>query len=188
MPLIDVTFDFYSDTPEGKDPDRYSPTLRKYHQILWSKNLPSGVKFDLDLTAPKLLHHSSDLGEFFLSSDAVGHTQHDVKKMLHILDQVDSKELDSFFSICSTIGAYVVFPSKKIDNKVTINGARGLNQKIADRFDLTLECIRRFYLKQSSPLSDTLDRYMSFFNLFQDQAESMSIVNIYSGFFVPTSC
>ena len=168
MSLIDITFDFYSDTPQGKDPDSYSPTLRKYHQILWSRNLPSGANFDLDLTTPKLLHHNSTLGEFFLSSDAFGHTYQNVKKMSHIVDQVDSKELDSFFSICSTIGAYVVFPSKKIDKKMTINGARGINHKIQDRFDLTLECIRRFYLKQSSPLSDTLDRYFSFFNLFQD--------------------
>ena len=117
MSLIDITFDFYSDTPQGKDPDSYSPTLRKYHQILWSKNLPSGVNFDLNLTTPKLLHHNSVLGEFFLSSDAVGHTYQNVKKMSHIVDQVDSKELDSFFSICSTIGAYVVFPSKKLIKK-----------------------------------------------------------------------
>ena len=54
MSLIDITFDFYSDTPQGKDPDSYSPTLRKYHQILWSKNLPSGVNFDLNLTTPKV--------------------------------------------------------------------------------------------------------------------------------------
>ena len=168
MSLIDINFDFYSDTPQGKDPDSNSPTLRKYHQILWSKNLPGGVLFDLNLTTPKLLHHNSDVGEFFLSSDGIAHTYRSVKKMSHIIDQVDSKELDSFFSICSTIGAYVIFPSKKINNKMTINGARGVNHKVQDRFDLTLECIRRFYLEQSSPLSETLDRYFSFFNLFRD--------------------
>ena len=51
---------------------------------------------------------------------------------------------------------------------MTINGARGINHKIQDRFDLTLECIRRFYLKENSPLSDTLERYSQFFNLFDD--------------------
>ena len=168
MTLIDINLDFYSDTPQGKDPDSHSPTLRKYHQILWSKALPSGACFDLNLTSPKVLHHDSDLGEFFLSSDAITHTYRYFKKMAHIIDQVDSKELDSFFSICSTIGAYVIFPSKKINNKMTINGARGVNHKIQDRFDLTLECIRRFYLNQSSPLKETLDRYFSFFHLFED--------------------
>lgn len=30
---IDITFDFRSDAG-GKDPDAYSPTLRRYHQLL----------------------------------------------------------------------------------------------------------------------------------------------------------
>ena len=44
---IDITFDFRRDTPEGKDPDTYSKTLRRYHQLLWSKRLPGGELFDL---------------------------------------------------------------------------------------------------------------------------------------------
>ena len=51
---------------------------------------------------------------------------------------------------------------------MTINGSRGFNPKIKDRFDLTLECIRRFYSNENSPLSDTLKRYPEFFDLFQD--------------------
>lgn len=38
----------------------------------------------------------------------------------------------------------------------------------ADRFDLTLECIRRHYLGQRSPLGETLARYRDFFALFED--------------------
>ena len=49
---------------------------------------------------------------------------------------------------------------------MTINGSRGLNKYIKDRFDLTLECIRRYYLGEDSPLVETLDRYSEFFNLF----------------------
>ena len=51
---------------------------------------------------------------------------------------------------------------------MTINGARGVNGKIKDRFDLTLECIRRHYTSEKSPLSDTLQRYSPFFNLFEN--------------------
>src|SRR5512139_2392588 len=70
--LIDITFDFRSDTPAGKDPDVLSPTLRQYHKLLWSKPLPSGVMFDLVDTTPGIyLHHRSQLGEFWLASDAV---------------------------------------------------------------------------------------------------------------------
>ena len=71
---IDINFDVYSDTPKGKDPDSFSPTLRQYHQILWSKPLPNNEKFHLNLDKPKILHHKSALGEFFLSSDSIGHT------------------------------------------------------------------------------------------------------------------
>jgi hypothetical protein len=35
---------------------------------------------------------------------------------------------------------------------------------------LTLECIRRHYLDEPSPLSDTLARYADFFGLFGDFA------------------
>ena len=55
--MIDITFNVYSDTPTGKDPDAFSPTLRKYHQTLWSKNLPNGSIFNLDDNTRSLLHH-----------------------------------------------------------------------------------------------------------------------------------
>jgi hypothetical protein len=29
---MDIAFDFRSDTPQGKDPDALSPTLRRYHK------------------------------------------------------------------------------------------------------------------------------------------------------------
>ena len=165
---IDINFDVYSDTPEGKDPDSFSPTLRKYHKILWSKSLPNNKEFNLNLDTPKLLHHESALGEFFLSSDSIGHTYTRVKKMSHIIDELSNEEINSFFSTCSTIGAYIIFPAKRINNKMTINGARGVNHKIQDRFDLTLECIRRFYLNEKSPLTDALERNANFFELFSD--------------------
>ena len=168
MDQIDIKFNVFSDTPKGKDPDSHSPTLRKYHKILWSKPLPDGRMFELDLDTPKLLHHKSNLGEFFLSSDAIGHTYKNVKKMSHIVSQLSSHDMETFFKKCSTVGAYMIFPSKQVDRKMTINAARGVNSKIQDRFDLTLECIRRFYNKEESPLTVTLERYTSFFNLFQD--------------------
>ena len=46
--------------------------------------------------------------------------------------------------------------------------ARGFNRSIADRFDLTLECIRRHYTHELSPLAVTLARYADFFATFGD--------------------
>ena len=168
MIAIDINFNVFSDTPEGKDPDSYSPTLRKYHQILWSKPLPNRKEFLLDLDTPKLLHHESELGEFYLSSDQICNTYSNVGKMSHIIQQVPDDELDYFSSIRATIAGHAIFPAKRIDNKMTINGARGVSHKIQDRFDLTLECIRRFYLNKPSPLSEVFNRYSNFFHLFDN--------------------
>ena len=166
---IDIDFDFYSDTPANKDPDSYSPTLRSYHKLLWSKPLPSGAQFELVDTAPHAyLHHKSELGEFYFSSDAITHSYKHVIKMSQVISQVPSEEIDSLFHHGSTIGAFTIFPANKINNKPTINGMRGLSAKIKDRFDLTLEAIRLYYGKQSSPLSETFERYSDFFDLFVD--------------------
>jgi hypothetical protein len=83
-------------------------------------------------------------------------------------DSTNSEAVDQLYSAGCTIGAYIIFPNNKINNKQTINSARGCNGKIDDRFDLTLECIRRFYLDLSNPLSDVFLRYQNFFNLFGD--------------------
>lgn len=164
--IIDTTFDFYTDT-NGGDPDSTSPTLRSYHQLLWSKPLPNGQMFDLSKQSGTYLLHNSELGEFNLGSDAITHSYRNQKRKQCLIEQV-SNEVDELFKIGSTIGAYTLFPKNKIDNKFTINQARGVNSLINDRFDLTLECIRLFYEGQNSPLYDTFLRYKSFFALFEN--------------------
>ena len=164
---IDINFNFYSDTPKGKDPDSYSSTLRSYHRILWSRELPNGSLFELDETIPMRLHHKSELGEFVLSSDSIAHTYSNIKSTTDIIKKIDAEELEKFVSLCSTIGGYIIFPSERINNQMTINGARGVNKKIRDRFDLTLECIRKYYKNEDSPLNETFERYKQFFNLFE---------------------
>lgn len=166
--LIDTSYDFRTDA-EGKDPDTYSPTLRRYHQLLWSKPLPGGQTFHLDAPVRgAYLHHRSELGEFFLSSDSVIPTFTRWASLQHIVGRIPEEENEAFRAIGYTIGGMMVFPGHRVDGKQTINGARGLNRKIADRFDLTLECFRRHYLGLDSPLAETLARYRPFFALFED--------------------
>lgn len=166
---IDISFDFRSDTPPGGDPDALSPTLRRYHKLLWSKPLPSGALFVLDDTTPGVyLHHRSELGEFFLASDAVVPSFTREVRLRDVIEQVPQVELDEFNRIGYTIGGMMVFPGNKVGTKMTINGARGFHPRIKDRFDLTVECIRRHYLGEPSPLGETLARYAEFFALFGD--------------------
>ena len=165
--IIDTTFNFYSDS-NGGDPDSTSPTLRKYHKILWSKPLPNGAFFELcDNKDGAYLYHKSELGEFFLGSDAITHSYKNHKRKKCITEQIPN-EVNELFDAGSTIGAYIIFPNNRIDGKHTINQARGVNSLIDDRFDLTLECIRRFYSGEKSPLYDALTRYKKFFDLFDD--------------------
>ena len=164
---IDTNFNFYSDS-KGGDPDSTSPTLRRYHKMLWSKVLPNGETFELsDTKAGSYLYHRSVQGEFFLGSDAITHSYKNHKRKTWLTEQIPG-EVKELFDAGSTIGAYIIFPNNRIDGKHTINQARGVNSLIDDRFDLTLECIRRFYLSKESPLYSTLLRYKKYFELFQD--------------------
>ncbi len=164
--IVDTAFNVYSDA-KGGDPDNTSPTLRKYHKVLWSKTLPNGNLFELsDNKNGAYLFHNSELGEFFLGSDAITHSYKNHKRKHWLTKQIPN-EVEEVFDTGSTIGGYILFPNKKIRGKHTINQARGMNRLIDDRFDLTLECIRRFYMGQQSPLYDTLLRYKNFFDLFE---------------------
>ncbi len=166
--MIDTAFDFRTDAG-GRDPDTYSATLRRYHKYLWSKTLPGGNGFNLDDTTPRVyLHHCSQLGEFFLASDSVIPTFTGWMSMRSIVSQLPKEEIEAFLTIGYTIGGMLVFPCNRIDGRQTINGARGFNRRIADRLDLTLECIRRHYRSEPSPLGETLERYRNFFSLFRD--------------------
>ncbi len=165
--LIATSFYFYSDS-KGGDPDSASPTLRNYHKFLWSKPLPNGRILELsDDKKGAYLYHHSELGEFFFGSDAITQSYKNQKRKKWLTEQIPD-DVDELFNTGSTIGAFIIFPNNSINGKHTINQARGINNLIDDRFDLTLECIRRFYSGEKSPLYDTLSRYRSFFDLFGD--------------------
>jgi hypothetical protein len=121
--------------------------------------------FDLDDTTRGhyLLHRSDELGECSLASDAV------VASFRYMsMVQDEPEQLKEFMHIGYTMGGMVLWPGNRIVGKMTINGARGCHPRIRDRFDLTLECIRRHYSGEDSPLRDVLARYADFFDLFVD--------------------
>lgn len=164
--LVDTKFNVHSDA-QGGDPDIYSPTLRSFHKALWSKPLPNGQIFELaNKKSGAYLYHNSELGEYYLGSDAITHSYRHHKRKAWLTKQI-LNEVDELFETGSTIGSFTIFPNKRVDKKHTINQARGVNSFIDDRFDLTLECIRLYYLGERSPLYDTTLRYKNFFDLFE---------------------
>lgn len=164
--MIDTAFNFGSEP--GRDPDTHSPTLRRYHQLLWSKPLPSGAMFDLVEAGRKgnyhLQHQSEAAGLLKLSSDAI--TNRMKKRAKRVIAQIPPEQMPPHRGY--TIGSALLFPVSAPPGYRTINQARGLNGKIADRFDLTLECIRRHYLGEDSPLAANLAAYAEFFELFEN--------------------
>ena len=163
---IDTEFDFRQEVGD-RDPDIYSPTLKQFHQILWNKTLPNGKSLQITNAKSKYLVGICEDKSIYLSSDSIVHSYWGKARMNKVLIGLDV-EVERFRKVNSTIGGYILFPGNQIDGKWTINQARGCHQKIADRFDLTLECIRLHYLNVSHPLDKTLKRYSNFFNLFND--------------------
>jgi len=167
--MLNGIYDFRADTTPNRDPDQHSETLQKYHKMLWSKPLPNGSLLNLsDDTPKKYLYHNSNLGEFNLTSDAITNEYRNTVRMNNIIDQISKKDMQIFLNSLYAIGGYTLFPGDIREGVQTINQARGCNQRIVDRFDLTLECIRRFYKKQESPLQKTFEGYQDFFNLFEN--------------------
>lgn len=181
MKTIDTTFDFTTDTPNfwdgywerrdglgaaKVDPDKFSPTLKKYHQILWSRELPNGEFMKLE---PVDSYTYLQWKDFRFSSDAII-VELRYQKYRNIINKVDEKlgDYKSYFEDLIrkgyTIGGMIIFPQ----HPGSMNQNRGTNVKISDRWDLTLECIRRYYQDEDSPLYNTIKRDENFFKLFVD--------------------
>jgi hypothetical protein len=165
---IDTSYDFRHDS-NGKDPDAYSSILRKYHRFLWSKYLPNGEMLELEEISSTLVYRFN-MQTLKFGSDSISNSYIGTKKIAHLIDDVAHSEFEEFRNEGSTIGGYLIFPSEKKGAGMTINGARGFNNKIADRFDLTLECIRLHYQRLENPLESTFSSPLNsfFFSLFRN--------------------
>lgn len=163
---MDVGFDLRAEIP-GLDPDRYSNRLRGYHRALWGRPLPGGNRLDLD---ERLVSRDPPLR---LSSDAICPTYLTWKRPSvpsEVRASLDPEVVRRLVAASGTVGAFIVFPvpDVAIPRTQSINQARGIHPKVRDRFDLTLECIRRHYRGEASPLSDSLEKQRGFFSLFGD--------------------
>ncbi len=174
---IDLNFNFTTDTPNywdnywdniyGKslhDPDAESKTLQKYHQILWSKQLPNGDFLNL------IIGRGSNYltwNDFRFGSDSII-ASFRYKKNKKLMDKVVNELpnyrefMQNYIDKSYTIAGSIIFPKKQGG----INQSRGCNPHIVDRWDLTLECIRRYYANEESPLSLVLKQNKDFFDLF----------------------
>jgi hypothetical protein len=176
--MVDVRYIFQvelnKNRPTGTwlDADRYSKKLQETHQFLWSKALPNGKIFTLEKVASNRLRHKSELGEFILSGDRAVPTFFNRVSWLKrypYLAEIPADKTQRFWDLSETIGGMAIWPAvKNGGNTINQNKCFGRNRTIiADRLDLTLECVRRYYAGVDSPLASTFERYSNFFRLFE---------------------
>lgn len=142
------------------DPDSNSKVLRDYHRALWSRDLPNGMHMNLseDLTWNGMRFGSDSIIVSFRYKDQP--LAEEIKKALPDY----KKFFYEYIQKSNTIAGYTIFPK----HSGSMNQNRGTNHLIRDRWDLTLECIRRFYCNEQSPLSDTIEKDKEFYDLFVD--------------------
>ncbi|WP_068481530.1 DUF6994 family protein [Pseudoclavibacter helvolus] len=156
-------------TPTQCPKSPFSPTLKRYHQRLWSKRTPSGELLELrDDRRTAYLYHRRPTDMLFFASDTMMTSFRRNAGVQALAAQLEDHMQLIRWDARYTIGGFIVFPGDRIDGRPTINGARGMHPRIKDRFDLTLECIRRHYDGTESPLAAPIARYSKFFDLFGD--------------------
>lgn len=179
LEAIDINFDFTTDTPHYwedfksgkscKDPDIWSPKMREYQKLLYSKPLPNGDFLNLQqgnnpefnyLYWKNFRFGSDSIINMYIHHKGLQWLINDVKKQINNFENINETYLRKSY----TIGGEIIFPKRTW----SINRLRGTNAKIKDRFDLTLECIRRFYNNEQNPLYNVLKEDSNFFELFVD--------------------
>lgn len=177
MRVFDTSFDYKTDRPARTRPDadRDSPRLRLDHGLLWTKELPSGVTFAPTPPSRRrdgyLIFTDAFEDRHWYGSDAITSSyttwlKSKSKTLFNAIAALDEDEKSRYLNPPYTIGSSMIWPVRK-KHPNTMNRARGFRLLVADRMDLTLECIRRHYTGEpGSPLADVTDAYADFFELF----------------------
>jgi hypothetical protein len=180
MRVFDTSFDYKTDTPSRTKPDagKDSQMLRADHELLWTKELPlSGDIFAARLTTRKdryLIFTDANKEKHCYGSDPItsSYTTWVEEKnprsraLVDAIAGLDDEQRARYLNPPYTIGSAMIWPVRTKDYW-TMNRARGARLLIADRMDLTLECIRRHYAREpGSPLADSTTAYADFFKLF----------------------
>lgn len=181
---FDLSFDYRTDKPAKTNPDadRDSPRLRLDHELLWSKQLRSGTVFKP--VAPRvrrdgyLIWEDDQGSRRWYGSDAITHSYRSWERppaLVAAKAGLSEDQRSAFLTPGYTIGSSSIWPVKSTAPR-SINQGRCFGparRTIADRIDLTLECIRRYYLGVPSDpyLGETIAAYPEFFDLFVDRFE-----------------
>ena len=136
MKTIDITFDVYSDTPVGKDPDAHSSTLRTYHKFLWDKSLPNGSRFFLMIKLLDFFTITLSQESFFYQViQSATHTAQvpGLIKKCHILLAISLKKKRTTFLKYAALSVHILFFHRKeliINLQSMVKGVLNMRLKI----------------------------------------------------------
>lgn len=171
MTIIDIDYDYRNDS--NFDPDTDSKKLKETQISIYKKALPcdKNICFNLELTEDNyLLYNDMRLGSDTITQIySEWHRNYYISNLLSkVKERMGSINFEEIFAKATqTIGGHIIFPSKR---EISINTHRKNPKELRDRFDLTLECIRRFYEEKNSfnPLDSILSKNSDFFALFKN--------------------
>lgn len=194
----------YYDKEALPDPDGTSKKLCKAHEFLCKLqglkvSISEDNDYELVIDGKNIRLSSDSIMSIYWHWSGKGYPY---KNMQEIIEKISSelqkkseynkrnipfKEfIKSYLQKANTIGGFVVFPK----HPSSINSMRGCNSKIRDRFDLTLECIRRAYQEnifdneEINPLlgiSSEDKKFFRMFGSFENYAKFFCLNKSYDG-------
>ena len=187
----------YPDKRSLPDPDACSERLYEFHGVLWEKQRKQTEFLNLNIPqiviCQKSIWFKLNNKNIALGSDSIMNiywhrTSGNMPEIMKKISQTKSnyKEfIKEYLKKANTIGGFVLFTR----HNNSINQQRG-KRPIDDRFDLTLECIRRayqyrdFYREDNNPLfglSEEDKKFFRMFGSFENYAKFFCLNKSYDG-------
>lgn len=101
---VDTDLDMRRDAG-GRDMDQHSPTLRRYHQLLWSRPLPDETTFELKADGEATNAYLVAPDGLVLASDSLINSMTHWKRLRTVLAEVPEVEQAAFRRRASSIAA-----------------------------------------------------------------------------------
>lgn len=169
--LIDVNYQFHicKNGNEKFDIDLQCREIYDYHKVLWQKKLPNGKMLNFEIRKNRAGYFLFEMNsKIRFGSDSILHTYRNYSKgkIKNLIKEFDRNDLNRFYEKITTIGGYIIFPK----HMNSLNQRKGNSPLVEDRFDITLNSIRKFYQNENTdyPLRKELENDREFFSWFVD--------------------